>query len=61
MITIGSILAMIIAGINQVGVIDFFDDSEENNEMDTSCDPNWEFVNTPGDGDVIIKLETFAN
>ena len=44
MITIGSILAMIIAGINQVGVIDFFDEGEENNEIDTSCDPNWEFV-----------------
>ena len=55
MITIGSILAMIIAGINQVGVVDFFDEGEEE---DIVCEPNWEFVvdNYVIDYDLLLNM-----
>ena len=42
MITIGSILAMLVAGINQAGMIDFWNDG--GGDEPVVCEPDWEFV-----------------
>lgn len=44
MITIGSILAMLMAGLNQAGIVDFLDFREDIEPTPEGCDSDWEFV-----------------
>ncbi len=44
LITIGSILAMLIAGFNQAGLIDFFDDRDDRDPTPVACRADWDLV-----------------
>jgi len=44
MLTIGSILAMLMAGLNQAGIVDLLDYRDDIDPIPQECESDWEFV-----------------